>query len=344
MKYLLLFLLLTHFTSCQTPLSKWSYDQFKKHQRSSDIHKKGYWDKWINLPLEERVIEGTDEIIQFITDDNIYNHYRDRPSKIKLSAENLAVIKEALASLPSWIKKPIEDNITAIIILKDVGGSALTDKILSFKNKGFIIFDIKTLTKSANDWCTWKESSPFKEGTHKLKCIIEEERYNDKVGAFRYIFLHEAAHILNLSTDILPYWNIDLKSEEEVEAYSFLKESWHLGKKSFLNQKRKYKRISFTPYYKEKDAVKNNLMLEYYKELSQSDFPTLYGTKNPWDDFAESYVNYIHTQVFKKPFRIEIYNKEKLVYTYKDCWNSKRCKKKKALLRNYLMDRRSKAN
>ncbi len=337
MKYFLfLFLILTQFASCQTPLSKWSQERFKKHQRSNAIHKKGYWDKWINLPLEERVIEGTDEIIQFLTDDNIYNHYPNRPSKIKLTKENLAVIKEALASLPSWIKKPIEENITAIIILENIGGSALTDKIESFKNKGFIIFDIKTLTKSANDWCTWKESSPFKEGPLKLKCIIEEEKFNDKVGAFRYIFLHEAAHILNLSTDILPYWNVVLKTEEEVEAYSFLKQSWFLGKKTFLNQKRKYKKISYTPFYKPKDAVKNSSMLDYYKELSQSDFPTLYGTKNPWDDFAESYVNYIHTQIFKKPFRIEIYEKEKLVYTYKDCWNSKRCKRKKKLIRSYL--------
>lgn len=319
---------------------KWSRDRFKKHQKSNPINQKGYWDKYLKLPLEERVIEGNDEIIQFLTDENIYNNYPDRPSKIKLSNENREVIKKALVSIPEPIKKSIMKNLTAIVILKDVGGSAITDMALGYKERGFIIFDIKTLTMSANDWCTWKESSPFKAGPYQLKCIIEEKKFNTKESAFRYIFLHEAAHILNISPDIVPFWNQEMKTEAEVKKYSFLDQSWHLGKKTYLNQKVKYKFLNWVPFYKPKDARKNESMLDYYKELSQSNFPTLYGATNPWDDLAESYVNYIHTQVLKKPFRIEIYKKEKLVYTYKDCWKSTRCGIKKKMIRDYLKDKK----
>ena len=66
-------------------------------------------------------------------------------------------------------------------------------------------------------------------------------------------------------------------------------------------------------------------MLDAYKELKSSKFATLYGASNVWDDLAETYVNYIHTKVLTKPFKIEIFKGDEKVFTYKDCWQEKCC-------------------
>lgn len=333
---MLLFLVLFILVSCQTN-SKWTREEFQAHMNASPIHKPEYWNKWINLPLDQRVIAATPEMVAFLKDDNEFNKYPTSPKTVRLTAENKAVIKEAIGSLPSWIKKPIEKNITGIMIVKDLGSSALTDAIRGFKNKGFIVFDIKTLTKAANDWCAWKENTAFKEGDHKIKCTLENGKENNKVNAFRYIFLHEAAHILNMGSSLLPFWNNESKkSPSDTNKYAFLKLSWKFSKKGWIVKKDKYKHLKQVAFYKPEWAKDNNLMVESYKELKNSDFSTLYGVTNAWDDLAESYVNYIHTQILKKPFKIEIFKKDQLVYSYTNCWQEKRCQQKKRIVQRFI--------
>lgn len=324
--------------SCQNNSKRdWSREQFQAHMNSSSIHKKAYWKKWLDLPLEERVIAATPEMKIFLRDDNEFNEYPSKPKIIKLTKEHKETIKEAIGGLPDWIKKPIEKKITAIMIIEDLGGSALTDAVRGFKNKGFIVFDLKTLTKTSNEWCTWKETSVFIPGKYKIKCTLANKNQDSKVAAFRYIFLHEAAHILNMGSPVLPFWNNESKkTPADTKRYPFLKLSWKFDESGRIVKNRKYKYLDNINYYKPQYASFNKEMLSYYKELESSDFATLYGATNSWDDLAESYVNYIHTQIFKKPFKIEIFKDDNLVYTYKDCWQKKRCQQKKKMIKKFI--------
>jgi hypothetical protein len=335
MKLLLpLFIVQFLFIACS---SKQTREEFKKQQSASPIHHKSYWKKWEKLPLEDRVTEITPEMIKYLQGDNDYNGFPNRPKRIQLTDKERKIIKLALKSLPQWLKGPIEKKLTGVMILDDLGGSGMADWVKFYKNHGFVVFDIKVLRKKANDWCTWKEGSPFKEGDYQLKCIIEKKGEDNAISAFRYIFLHEAAHILTIGTNIMPFWSTPLKSQEEVNQHAFLRLDWKFDKEKRYIQKEKYKYIEKIPYYLPSKARENKSMLKTYKELKGSNFATLYASTNPWDDLAETYVNYLHTQVFKRPFEIQILKEEKVVYSYKDCWGEKRCRKKKKLIQKFLI-------
>ena len=72
-----------------------------------------------------------------------------------------------------------------------------------------------------------------------------------------------------------------------------------------------------------------------YKKWAESNFATLYAATNPFDDFAESFANYVHTVVLKKPWQIKIKTtSQDIVIT--DCWAEVRCARKKALLEELL--------
>jgi hypothetical protein len=42
-----------------------------------------------------------------------------------------------------------------------------------------------------------------------------------------------------------------------------------------------------------------------YSALAASDFASLYAVTTPYDDFAESFTHFVHSQLMNKPFRIE---------------------------------------
>lgn len=326
------------FCSCQTDRSKWSRDDFQKYLDKSPIHNSDHWKEWVGLPLKDRVVAATPQMIDYLIVDNEANKYPTIPKRIKILPEYKKIINEAIDGLPVWIKEPIKKRVAAIMIVDELGASAFTDQIDGFADgKAFIVFDKKVLTKKANDWCTWKEESAFKKGPYKIKCTIEKDKFNDAVGAFRYIFLHEVAHVLKLGSKLVPFWNYDPKSgPSDTDKYRFLRESWKYVEGGYIYKNKKYKNLARVHYYSEKFAKNNDLMLESYRELKKSDFVTLYGASNVWDDMAEAYANYIHTQVLKKPFKIEIFKNDSLVLTYRDCWREKRCQNKKRLVLDFI--------
>ena len=68
----------------------------------------------------------------------------------------------------------------------------------------------------------------------------------------------------------------------------------------------------------------------------ETNFPTLYAATNPSDDFAESFVSYVHTVLMKRPWEIAIRHDGKVVKTYRTCWEETRCAAKRRILEDLL--------
>jgi hypothetical protein len=77
-------------------------------------------------------------------------------------------------------------------------------------------------------------------------------------------------------------------------------------------------------------------MVITYDHVEQTNFVTLYATTNPSDDWAESFVTYIHHVVMKRPFQITIKKNGKPVKNFRLCWGTSRCSKKEAIIKTYL--------
>ena len=73
-----------------------------------------------------------------------------------------------------------------------------------------------------------------------------------------------------------------------------------------------------------------------YDELEGTNFPTLYASTHPADDWAESFAGYVHSVLLGKPFEIRIYRGKKLIKAYGSCWEAPRCAEKRKYIERFL--------
>ena len=75
---------------------------------------------------------------------------------------------------------------------------------------------------------------------------------------------------------------------------------------------------------------------EVYDALARTDFPSLYGATNLYDDFAEAFVIYVHTRLLGRPYRVEVSGADGRRLTAHSCLQDGRCPRKVALLEALL--------
>ncbi|MCO4793193.1 MAG: hypothetical protein KC493_05760 [Bacteriovoracaceae bacterium] len=334
MKMLIYLILLSSILSSCSFLEKQRKESLKKKIKASPIQRLSYWDKYKDLPLEERIVPATDEMIKLLNLQNELGGFEEKPKIHKLSKREKEIIKRVVSNIPEKLKKKIESRLAGIMIVDNLGGTGLADAVFEGFSKGYIVFDKLIFNKKANDWCTWKESSLFKKGKIKLKCIIASKDSNTVERAFEYILMHELGHILNLDNPLLPFWVTDPALKVgPAEQYDYLKLSWVKPGENFESKYfKKYKKLNNLPYYKPNQALENKAMLEVYNELGKTNFPSLYGATNLWDDFAETFVTYYHSIYHKRPWKIELQENGKVVKTITPCLKQVRCRNKMKII------------
>lgn len=92
-----------------------------------------------------------------------------------------------------------------------------------------------------------------------------------------------------------------------------------------------FKKVRF--YGAKETRLENDDILSHYQKLKKTTFPSLYGVINAFDDFAESFVIYHHTQILKKPYEIHVM-KDGKTHKFKSCLQDNRCPKKFKLMRD----------
>jgi hypothetical protein len=73
-----------------------------------------------------------------------------------------------------------------------------------------------------------------------------------------------------------------------------------------------------------------------YQQLAKTSFPTLYAAVSPFEDFAESFVSYVHSVIDKRPWQIRLYRDNELTKTVELCWGQARCEKKQKFMEQLL--------
>ena len=64
----------------------------------------------------------------------------------------------------------------------------------------------------------------------------------------------------------------------------------------------------------------------------QTNFVSLYAATNLWDDFAETFVNYVHVVLDRRPWEAQIVNAEGKVAVIRSCFEEERCREKKEFM------------
>ena len=332
-------------TGCSTAPPKTTREQLNQHV----IRSEAFYDRYRNTRLEDRIYPAPPEFLDYLTKDNDAQGFPNRPGSPTLTAEVLADIHAAIAELPASIRQIVDQKVAGIFIVKDLGGSAYTDIIYSRDHqpiKGFVVLDITVTDRKANDWLTWKENTPFKpEAGYSLKAEIERGARNTRRYALQFILLHEFAHALSIGGAPLPLWGISPASASDATKYPFFSQSWRALPPVAPDTRWRYgsvfdqqlpDRAKIMYYVPLKTTLLASQMPSLYEQLEHTNFATLYGATNPFDDFAEAFATYVHGVMLKQPYKISISKGDQLLKTFSPCWNEKRCQGKRKALEKFL--------
>ena len=309
----------------------------------SPVRKMSYWASAFATPVDQRLGMATRELVIYLNLDNIQNGYPDRPSAVAIPPDFLKELSDAFAEMPPLVKQLVAGRLAGIYLVKDLGGTGFTEYIFDDAARplaGFIVLDMDVLAKySANAWATWKENTPFKPDAHlRLEAEIEADGQDNRKNAIQYILLHELGHIVSIGETIHPRWDQAPKETPSLERYRFAQLSWEVPRRQ-----NRYASLFERSFPKRKDVVyyfgaklAGDQMIKVYDQLEGTNYPTLYAATRPADDFAESFVSYVHTVLLERPLQIRLYRDGGIAKTYQSCWQQQRCAEKRAMLEELL--------
>ncbi len=301
----------------------------------------GFWKAALARPLEDRIGPAPPELIEILAIDNLAQGYPNQPRVPVLTSAFIADVKRMLAELPEPIRRKVAPRLAGIYFVDDIGGTGFADAVLDPTGQahiGFIVLDPSVLmARTANAWATWKDNTPFKpDPAWSLATRIEAPSRDDTARAIQYILLHELGHVLSIGEKVHPPWTEDASKLTSTAQYGFFKLSWKIagGKYVALPRSDFPQRSNVVFYFGAK--LPGHAMKETYIALERTDFPTLYASTHPGDDFAEAFANYVHVVLMGKPFELRIAKAGKVVHTYRACWSQQRCAAKRAFLEDFL--------
>lgn len=312
------------------------FEPFKHEARQID-----FWKKYdfTEKSLEEKFFDIPDALLDYLNKDNANQGWPNRPVRAELPTGTKAQLIEALNELPESVKEEVKPLLGGIFFVKDLGGTAYSEYIVDRSGKpvaGFMVFDELILEKTANQWATWKEQSPFlmAHSPYKLNMIIEDGPGDNMKNAFQFIALHELGHIISINSGMHPPWGYGISQELHPSKYTFSKLSWSIqnDKDVSLFDKDFPLRPKIQFY---RGGLEANLD-EVYSALERTNFPTLYSATNPSDDFADSFAAFVHVVLLNKPYKVIIEKDNRVIKTADSCWSNERCLGKEKILKKFL--------
>jgi hypothetical protein len=309
--------------------------------RDHPARKLAFWKEALAMPLSERIGAAPPGLVEILALDNIKNGYPERPRLVALTADFLADVRRAMQEIPRAVMRPFDRKLSGIYFVADIGGTGFTDAILDERGSpvaGFVVLDPSVLSKrTANDWATWKENTPFKpQAGYALAATIERAADDNRKNAIQYILLHELGHVLSIGANVHPRWDVDAKDVGSTSGFGYFSLSWTVAGDRYASvfDKDFGQRKDVVYYWGAKLAA--DQMLPTYEALERTNFPTLYAATHPADDFAEAFASYVHAVVMKRPFEIRILRDGKTIKVFGSCWSEKRCEEKRKILEELL--------
>ncbi|MDB5873853.1 MAG: hypothetical protein JWQ07_3295 [Ramlibacter sp.] len=314
-----------------------------KAMESHATHRLDGWKADFTSPLAERIAAAPPQLVEYLTLDNIFNGFPERPRAAELDAAFLDDVRGALAELPPRISQLIGERLIGLYFVESLGGTGFTDHVKDADGKpvaGFVVLDAAVLrSRTANAWASWKENTPFHaQEPLRLDARIEDGAQDNRKNAIQYILLHELGHVLAIGSDIHPPWYIAPKDLPASASYRFSDLSWKVDREHdsyitvFDADFTQRKNVAY--YFGAKLAAAD--MVATYANLEKTSFPSLYAATNPGDDFAEAFASYVHVVLLQRPWQVTISRSGEVLKVFKACWDEPRCADKRKVLEQIL--------
>lgn len=310
------------------------------HDKTEDLRKQlsdheartfAIWADWQKKDIREKVFPAPDVLIDYLRIDNKLNGYNMVPKPAKDWKEFAAEVAQAIDEFPPEVRRHLNEHVTGIFLVTDLGSSAFTDVLRDFANHplGFIVLDTQALNRKANDWATWRENTPF--GTSagpEVRVIIEPEARDLRKNTIAYIILHELGHLIGVAKGCHANWWVD----DDPANYGFSAMSWILrnGIVSSKWDAMFHDRNKVRFYADEKSRLSADRIMSIYNDLEKTDYVSLYGATGIYDDFAETYAMYVHVVLQGRPWNLSVFRDGASMLTIDEpiqkgmCWNKRK--------------------
>lgn len=307
----------------------------------------GYWQQSDQLkPRKINIGPAPPELIEFMHLDNAFQGYSERPVPVSRDSEILREVEAAMATLPRVIRRIAEKRLFYIALVRDLGGgTGYMDVVAGTDGSaagGFIVLDEGALSRTANAWASWREGSPFQPGPGwNIEVRIEAPQNDTRVNAIRYILLHELGHIVDA---VLGVTQIGGGNTQNIADNGFYVLSWthpppsqttvlpgDENRSRFDDAWPDRQKLGFYSFDASAFGIAD--VVPVYQWLNGTNFPTLYAASSSAEDFAESFVNYVHVVLDERPFDIQLRKDGQSQFLAGSCWASPRCANKRATMK-----------
>ncbi len=131
-----------------------------------------------------------------------------------------------------------------------------------------------------------------------------------------------------------------LHEGNKIEDYPFVKLSWNLAEAGKITSRFEDKfpeRKNLRFYSHDRPILNDDEIISIYSNFkNNTNFISLFAATNLWDDFAESFANYLHVNISKRPWQTVIEQKGRDEIIVKSCWNEKRCNNKEEYMKRWF--------
>ncbi|MBP7231118.1 MAG: hypothetical protein KBA28_04225 [Syntrophaceae bacterium] len=300
--------------------------------------------KWKEKLWMERIDPAPAELLLYLKHQNILDGFPETPTAVTPAREMAEACKDISRSLSPSLNHLLNERLIGIFCVKDLGSSGFAEEVFDEnlqKSYAIIVLDRDVfLKRKANEWATWKENSVFqpKKNVLKLRMTIETKKNNTVQNAVRYLLLHELGHTLGLISGVHPSW-VPSRRNRAVD-YPFMNLSWknnHQEKAVSLFDDAFPERRKIRYYGFSGAQLTNDQMPAVYRKLQHfTNFVSLQASTNVWEDFAESFVTYVHVFINKKTWQVRIDNDKGGSTLIGPCWQEKRCREKQIFMENWF--------
>jgi hypothetical protein len=300
------------------------------------------WTALQALPIEERILPLPVEVRDFVHQVNVASGWDAVPALAEPDARLRADLREALLGMPAAVRGLVEPLLLGICLGRDLGSSGATDIVVDADGRilgCIVMLDVAMLeTHKANSWATWKENLPFLAGDgFSLDATIAEPDQDTRANALQFLLLHEFGHVLTADGDFLPRWWEPLAADLCEADFAYLALSWTanaLGR--FVPRAGTDFELRGEVDFYGNNKLHSDAILTAYAGLEGSGFPSLYGATNPYDDFAECFASYVHSEMLNRPYMLRVDFNGEPQASLDSFWASPRSAAKRAFMQAML--------
>ena len=297
-----------------------------------------FWTERLQRPLHERILPLPLEVRDFVHQVNLATGVDAVPQAVSIDVGMRADLALAINGMPASVRALVAPRLLGICVGRGLGSCGITDIVVDAAGSllgCIVLLDVDLMrTHTANSWATWKDNLPFhNDGGFSVDTTIAEHEHDTRAGALQFLLLHEFGHVLSAGGDFLPRW---WEAPPQAD-FPFLDLSWTRNAAGRFVARPEYDfALRGAVDFYGASKLGSDALLSAYAGLESSAFPSLYGATNPYDDFAECFATYVHSEMLHLPYVLRLDFDGQPQAWLEPFWRSERSSAKRGFMRDFM--------